>query len=167
MSRTPNHNHNQPPNPPSRPSQLDTLPYLRAIINESLRLRPTSTPLPRLTPHDRSVSIAGMSNIPPNTRINSFQWFVHRDPAKWENVDDWEPERWLARGKSDGREDVLWPFASGPRMCLGSHWTYYFMQHVLAAMCQSFVFGVLPRGERVCAPGSPGDELPISVVLRN
>lgn len=69
-------------------------------------------------------------------------------------------------GKGQGREDVLWAFASGPRMCLGSHWTYLFLQSVLAAVCGRFVFGALPREETQNAPGSPGDELPITVVLR-
>jgi cytochrome P450 len=110
----------------SIPSALDKLPYLSAVINESLRLRPTSTLLPRVTPSDRSVSVAGVDNIPPGTRINAFQWFVHRDPKKWDRVDEFVPERWLARdGEKRGREDVLWAFASGPRGCLGSNWTLY------------------------------------------
>ena len=168
--RSPSHHH-LAPNALDRPSRLDSLPYLRAVIDECLRMRPTSTPLPRITPPDRSVSVAGIDNIPPNTRINSFQWFVHRDPTKWENVNDWDPERWLSMdrksGKKHGREDVLWPFASGPRMCLGNHWTYYCMQHVLAAICSRFVLAALPRDERQCKPGSPEDELPITVVLRS
>ncbi|KAL3472722.1 cytochrome P450 [Aspergillus californicus] len=155
---------------PSRAVQLDSLPYLCAVINECLRMRPTSTPLPRITPPDREVSVAGVDGIPPNTRINSFQWFMHRDPRKWERVDAWDPERWLSRDGSDGRkhdgEDVLWPFASGPRMCLGNHWAYYCMQHVLAAACSRFVFTALPREERECWPGSPEDELPVRVALR-
>ncbi|KAJ6090442.1 hypothetical protein N7486_009257 [Penicillium sp. IBT 16267x] len=159
----------QDPSGLDRSSRLDSLPYLRAVIDECLRMRPTSTLLPRITPPDRSVSVAGIDNIPPNTRINSFQWFVHRDPTKWENVNDWDPERWLSMdrsGKKHDREDVLWPFASGPRMCLGNHLTYYFMQHVLAAICSRFVLSALPRDERQCTPGSPEDELPITVVLR-
>lgn len=164
--RTPSH---QDPNASDRPSRLDSLPYLRAVIDECLRMRPTSTLLPRITPPDRTVSVAGIDNIPPNTRINSFQWFVHRDPTKWENVNDWKPERWLSMDRSSkkhGREDVLWPFASGPRMCLGNHLTYYFMQHVLAAMCSRFSLSALPRHDGKGTPGSPEDELPISVVLR-
>lgn len=112
----------------SIPTALDKVKYLDAVINESLRMRPTSTPLPRTTPPDRCVSLMGVDNIPPGTRVNAFQWFVHRDPGKWDRVDDWIPERWLGRdesGKKGGREDVLWAFASGPRVCLGTNWTFY------------------------------------------
>jgi unspecific monooxygenase len=55
----------------SLPTALDKLPYLGAVINESLRMRPTSTLLPRITPPDRTVSVAGIDDIPPNTRINA------------------------------------------------------------------------------------------------
>jgi len=108
-------------------AKLDSLPYLKAVIDESLRMRPTSTPLPRVTPPDRTSSVAGVDNIPPGTRINSFQWFVHRDPAKWDRVHEWLPERWLGRDmeKRAAREDVLWAFVSGPRTCLGNNLTYY------------------------------------------
>lgn len=108
-------------------AKLDSLPYLKAVIDESLRMRPTSTPLPRITPPDKTSSVAGIDNIPPGTRISSFQWFVHRDPAKWDHVHEWRPERWLQRDadKKTCREDVLWAFVSGPRTCLGNNLTYY------------------------------------------
>ncbi|KAF7630134.1 hypothetical protein AFLA_010763 [Aspergillus flavus NRRL3357] len=147
-----------------RAVELDSLPYLRAVIDECLRMRPTSTPLPRITPPNRKVSVAGIDGIPPGTRINTFQWFVHRDPQKWDNAHDWNPDRWLTRGNTDNkneREDVLWAFASGLRMCLGNNWTYYAMQHILATICSSFNFTALPREENQCWPGSPEDELPI------
>ncbi|KHN96075.1 Cytochrome P450 [Metarhizium album ARSEF 1941] len=114
--------------PDSIPVALEKVKYLDAVICESLRMRPTSTLLPRITPSDRRISLAGVDNIPPDTRVNAFQWFVHRDPEKWEKVDEWVPERWLGRdglGRKNDREDVLWAFASGPRICLGNNWTFY------------------------------------------
>ncbi|KAI1432068.1 cytochrome P450 [Xylaria sp. CBS 124048] len=150
-------------------AKLDSLPYLKAVIDESLRMRPTSTPLPRVTPPDRVSSVAGIDNIPPGTRINSFQWFIHRDPAKWDNVHEWRPERWLQRDtdRKQSREDVLWAFVSGPRTCLGNNLTYYVMQHVLAAIFANFTFTALPRIDEKCWPGSPEDKLPIKVSLIN
>jgi cytochrome P450 len=126
----------------SIPAALEKLAYLNAVIHESLRMRPTSTPLPRITPPDCSVTVAGVEGIPPNTRINTFQWFLHRDPRKWARVDEFIPERWLERidgtkKKSSGREDVLWPFASGPRMCLGTNWTYYGKLHFISPVTTS------------------------------
>ncbi|KAL8713662.1 MAG: hypothetical protein Q9220_002188 [cf. Caloplaca sp. 1 TL-2023] len=109
-------------------TSLDELPYLSAIICESLRMRPNSTPLPRITPDDTSVRLAGIDGIPPGVRVNAFQWFVHRDPSKWDRVDEWLPERWLdSNGKvlKGSGESQLWGFCSGPRMCAGSNLSQY------------------------------------------
>ncbi|WEW61339.1 hypothetical protein PRK78_006829 [Emydomyces testavorans] len=92
---------------------LDKLPYLSAVIQESLRLRPNSTPLPRITPSNQAVTLVDVPNIPPGTRINAFQWFLHRDPAKWSKVDQWIPERWLeetVENKGNAEPKTLWAF---------------------------------------------------------
>lgn len=117
-------------NSPSLPSPaaLDALPYLTAVLKESFRLRPNSTPLPRITPSDRHVSVAGYDGIPPNTRIAAFQWFVHRDSNLWYQPNDWIPERWLDEkqtGTLPEMDRMLWAFISGPRGCLGQNLTYY------------------------------------------
>jgi cytochrome P450 len=109
------------------PASLDRLPYLSAVLKESLRMRPNSTPLPRITP-DHPVTLAGIEGIPPGTRVNAFQWLVHRDPNTFAQPDLWNPDRWQrGEGKGSGGSEVgeLWAFASGPRMCVGSHFTHY------------------------------------------
>ncbi|ESZ91235.1 putative ABC bile acid transporter [Sclerotinia borealis F-4128] len=136
------------------PSVLDKLPYLSAILMESFRMRPNSTPLPRITPHDRSVSLAGYHDIPPATRVNTFQWLIHRDPTKWKEVDEWKPERWLESKDDKEGESRLWAFGSGPRMCIGVNFTYYIMRYMLVAIFTNFrttvinpeTFGQFPAG---------------------
>ncbi|ETS86318.1 hypothetical protein PFICI_00146 [Pestalotiopsis fici W106-1] len=110
---------------------LGELHYLSAVISESFRMRPNGTPLPRITPHDRTVRLGEFNHIPGGVRVNTYQWFLHRDPCIWSDADKWVPERWLNHdgqfeAKSSHEPDrVLWPFCSGPRMCLGNHLTDY------------------------------------------
>ena len=106
------------------PFALDGLPYLSAVLKESFRMRPNSTPLPRITPSDGPVSLAGVHDIPPGTRVNSFQWFVHRDPSKWDQPDKWIPERHF-HCQEKGKEAEIWAFGSGPRVCVGRNLTQY------------------------------------------
>ncbi|KAI1827298.1 cytochrome P450 [Xylaria intraflava] len=137
------------------PQALDKLPYLSAVLQESFRMRPNSTPLPRITPEDRAVSLAGYGGIPPGTRVNSFQWFVHRDPTRWEAVDEWRPERWLEDdSRSNFRPDNakqsdearLWAFGSGPRICVGVHLTQYLMRYIIASIFTNFKVSVVEPG---------------------
>jgi unspecific monooxygenase len=121
------------------PQSLVQLTYLTAVIKESLRMRPNSTPLPRVTPSDHSVTIVSVEAIPPSTRVNCFQWFLHRDPEMWSRPDEWIPERWLREdGSEKDKMPPLWAFASGPRMCIGVHLTYYrkylFMPSLLVSL---------------------------------
>lgn len=140
-------------------------------------MRPNSTPLPGITPSDRTVTIAGIEGIPPNTRVNAFQWFLHRDPNVWDQPAQWIPERWLSgeekvQSKPAG---VLWAFGSGPRMCVGSNLTQYcmslsiscpnhanclVMRYVLAAIyCNFRTFAVDDGTFGRHAPGSFEDRL--------
>ncbi|PHH59782.1 hypothetical protein CDD81_2586 [Ophiocordyceps australis] len=150
------HSHSPQALPP--PQSLDTLPYLSAILKESLRMRPTSTPLPRVTPRDRAVSLAGIAGIPPGTRVNAFQWLVHRNPDNYANVDEWEPDRWLQERK-DGRGLLLWPFGGGSRMCVGVSLTHYLMRYILAILYSNFTSRVVSKKSGDFEPGSTEDEI--------
>ncbi|RCI15854.1 hypothetical protein L249_3169 [Ophiocordyceps polyrhachis-furcata BCC 54312] len=147
------------------PSSLDNLPYLTAILNESLRLRPTSTPLPRITPRDRAVSLAGTDGIPPGTRVNTFQWFIHRDPRNYSDVDEWRPERWTEPASKNGKSPMLWAFGGGSRMCVGASLSYYLsdiaivMRYILAIIYTNFTSEVVAKRMGTHEPGSKEDEI--------
>ncbi|KAK2987905.1 hypothetical protein RJ640_003172 [Escallonia rubra] len=105
------------PNKKLQETDLDNLPYLKAIIKETLRLHP---PLPFLVPHMAmdSCNMLGY-RIPKGTQILVNVWAIGRDPKSWKEPLEFKPERFLEPNMADykGQHFEFIPFGSGRRMC--------------------------------------------------
>jgi cytochrome P450 len=102
-----------------RVEALEKLPFLTAVIKESLRLAPgVPAPLPRVVPATGAV-ISG-EQIPPGTIVGLAQLMVHSSPDIFPSPKDFIPERWL-EDSSASLEKWLVPFSRGPRACLGQN----------------------------------------------
>ncbi|KAK3017512.1 hypothetical protein RJ639_006117 [Escallonia herrerae] len=105
------------PNKKLQEKDLDNLPYLKAIIKETLRLHP---PLPFLVPHMAmdSCNMLGYQ-IPKGTQILVNIWAIGRDPKTWKEPLEFKPERFLEPNMADykGHHFEFIPFGSGRRMC--------------------------------------------------
>lgn len=96
--------------------QCKHLPYLEAVINETLRIHSTSgVGLPRVVP-EGGLTVLGKT-FPEGTVLSVPTYSLHRNVQSWgEDVNDFMPERWLD-GKIDHTEMVksFNPFSFGPR----------------------------------------------------
>nr|WET52742.1 cytochrome P450 71AT245 [Callicarpa americana] len=96
---------------------IQKLPYLRAVINETFRLYPPAPLLPRET---MEKCMLESYEIQPKTMVYVNAWAIGRDPEYWENPDEFLTERFLNRATDiKGQDFGLVPFGSGRRICPG------------------------------------------------
>ena len=128
-------------------SHIHKLPYLHAIMQESLRLHPV---LPLLIPHcpSETCTIGGFS-VPKGARVFVNVWAVHRDPSIWENPLEFKPERFLnSKFDYSGNDFNYFPFGSGRRICAGIAMAERMFLYFLATLLHSFDWR-LPEGENM------------------
>lgn len=103
--------------PPPTLEQLEHLPYLTAVIKESLRVSPgVCSPLPRVVPAS-GATIDG-TFIPAGATVSMAASSLHSNPALFPSPQTFSPDRWVGPGGKK-RERYLVPFSRGPRACLG------------------------------------------------
>jgi hypothetical protein len=106
--------------------EIDALPYLEAVILETLRLYPVVPGgQPRRVP--KTCSLGGYDGIPAGTVVQSYAYSLHRNEDIFPEPQKWKPERWI-EASPEHLGDMrrwFWAFGSGGRMCIGSHFAYF------------------------------------------
>jgi cytochrome P450 len=94
------------------------LPYLDAVIKESLRLY---APLPASEPRSLPVDmVIDGYRIPANTIVSMSPFSLHRNEEVFQNPYVFDPRRWIGESKKIAeRKKWFWAFSSGGRMCIG------------------------------------------------
>ncbi|KAK7753817.1 hypothetical protein SLS62_004183 [Diatrype stigma] len=98
---------------------IRNLPYLEAVINETLRHHSTSgIGLPREIPADSAgVTLLGRY-FPPGTILSVPTYTIHHSKAIWgPDADAFRPERWASL--TPRQKAAFIPFSYGPRACVG------------------------------------------------
>ena len=95
------------------------LPYLAAVVNETLRFHSTSgIGLPRQVPDDSAGAHIAGYYFPPGTVLSVPTYSVHHSRAVWgPDADEFRPERWAAL--TPRQRNAFIPFSHGPRACVG------------------------------------------------
>ncbi|KAF2758045.1 cytochrome P450 [Pseudovirgaria hyperparasitica] len=102
---------------------LQGLPWLSAVVNESLRFHTIATfPQPRVSPG----GVIGGYYIPKGCRVQSSTFSMFRSERYFKKAREYHPERWLPPSHADydnifdnDNRAVFQPFSMGPRKCLG------------------------------------------------
>ncbi|PON56113.1 Cytochrome P450, E-class, group I [Parasponia andersonii] len=125
------------PNRKLEENDIENLPYLQAIIKETLRLHP---PIPFLVPRRAVNDTVFMGYfIPKNTQVFVNAWAIGRDPDVWNDPSFFKPERFI-ESKTDykGQHFELIPFGAGRRMCAGVPLAHRVLHLVLGSLLHHF-----------------------------
>ncbi|KAL4583460.1 hypothetical protein LXL04_008033 [Taraxacum kok-saghyz] len=113
-------------------SDMNKLPYIRCILNETLRMYPA---VPLLVPHESSDDcVVSGYHVPSGTMLLVNQWAIHRDPELWSDPEKFHPERF--ESKNDGFSFM--PFGSGRRSCPGEGLAMRMVGMTLGLLIQCF-----------------------------
>ncbi|KAL1568301.1 unspecific monooxygenase [Salvia divinorum] len=126
---------------------LEKMPYLKAVLKESLRLH---TPLPLLVPREltQDTKVLGY-DVASGTRVIINAWAISQDPSLWKKPEEFRPERFLETSIDfRGMHFELIPFGAGRRGCPGVTFAMAVDELALAKLVHKFDFG-LPNGAKM------------------
>lgn len=129
-------------------TRTQNLPYLSAVLNESLRIYP---PLPqnlrRVVPQGGAM-ICGQW-VPGGTAVSMNQWAAQHSPRNFKNPYQFVPERWTGDKEYADDDRHAWqPFSHGPRNCIGRNLAFMEMRLIMARLLWNFDLELMPDSEK-------------------
>ncbi|KAL2163808.1 hypothetical protein VTH06DRAFT_5867 [Thermothelomyces fergusii] len=139
-----------------------SLPYLRAVVREGLRLGMANPArLTRVVPA-RGLRVGG-TYVPGGTVVGCAAYVLHHDEDTFPDPFAFRPERWLDGGDDDDDDDDegprlrrpdmarSWiPYGAGLRACLGKNLAQQILHAAVAAVVESDVLeGARTRQDRI------------------
>jgi cytochrome P450 len=117
--------------------KLRDLPYLTAVLEESMRLYPPAWISDRVALEDDEFE--GIK-IPKGMVVVPYFFGLHRHPDLYDDPLAFKPERMLAEEKKKRHSYSFLPFGGGPRMCVGFHFAMLEMQLAMIYLLRNYEF---------------------------
>jgi cytochrome P450 len=140
------------------------LPYVRQVVEETLRLRP---PAPLVARNVVANDEIDGYRVRAGDVVFPFFWAAHRHPAFWSDAERFDPDRFAPERVKDRHSWAFVPFSGGPRTCIGNMFALFESSILVAQLLNRFDVEVLP-----CADVKPVAVItlrpsgPVRVVLR-
>lgn len=116
---------------PPTVGNLEQLPYLSAVVSESLRLYP---PVWLMVRESTAPFALGDTTYPEGLQVLISPFVVHHDGRWFRDPERFRPERWLD-GSTRGLPPFAYlPFSGGPRLCIGRPFALMEVSLVLATV---------------------------------
>jgi len=128
--------------------KLQKLPYLNAVVNETLRLYPGAPAIAR-TATEKITLPSGLIAYP-GAMILVNVWNIHRNSHVWgSDAEEFKPERWLDDTALLGKRGVAFlPFSAGKRNCLGLTLAKIQLLIIIAQLVRSYKFTLSPTAAK-------------------
>jgi cytochrome P450 len=136
-------------------ADLPRLAYLRACVDEALRLYPPAWVLTRRAVRPDTI---GDVEVPAGTLVIISPWLLHRRAASWPDPQRFDPQRFVDDPGAATRAGAYLPFGAGPRLCIGREFALVEAVLVLATLLRDARF--------TRPPGVPVPDVEALVTLR-
>ena len=113
------------------------LPYLTAVIKETMRLYPAASMFTRGAINE---DVIGGQKIVPGTEVMTSPWVLHRHRKLWDAPDMFDPERFFGDAEAKIDRFAYVPFGKGPRVCIGAAFSLQEMIIALAILVPEISF---------------------------
>jgi cytochrome P450 len=123
--------------PDTEAEAFTKLPYLGAVVDETLRLRPVTGEALRLL---RKPWQLGPWQLPAGIAVAAVAPLMHGRPDIWPEPEQFRPERFLGERPSP---TIYFPFGGGGRRCLGATFARFEACVILATLLREFEFTAL------------------------
>lgn len=119
---------------------LDSLPYCKMIIQETMRLYPPVWGITRKATHDDQID--GYF-IPKESLVMVNPYVMHRHPDYWQQPDNFIPERFSA--ENIRAKCSYFPFSLGPRTCIATNLAMQQALLIIATIGQQYEFELITK----------------------
>ena len=120
---------------------LQSLPYTRMVLSESMRLYPPAWAIGRRALKSFT---AREYEVPAGSVVLMSQYIMHRDERFFPEPERFDPERWTPEAQAQRPKFSYFPFGGGARVCIGEQFAWMEGILLLATIAQHWGMRLVP-----------------------